>query len=953
MGLTTQYLRYVPGSAFGLVGTERCVRFVTKYSQTGRYVAAPACEFVLIWDCKRSSKVLTLSAGIEGQVTSLEVRPPAPGSLDNTHLAVGYSDGSVVLFDIRTGTSLKFAGHRGAVTTLAWDDQGMRVASGSQDGEIVVWDVVSERGIVRLKGHQGKITRLRFLKDRSIVVSSCRDSFIKFWDLDTNHCFRTLTGHRAEVWDFVLLKNDTRLISGSSDAELRVWSLRFKDPEEMAVDDRDGKSLEPPSKMFRIDTEGEIKGQEDDTEEDDASNLEITRLGSILRSRGDRVCGLQTDGHIVACYGKSAVVDLFHVLSEEEVSAKVASRLKKARKRAREAGTAMTENEAPQLGDEIGKLPAVKAQNKLYGVDVSSDRYGSVKVLALHLDNSLAIFGTSVDAKADKNKSDERKDQEVICQLQLPGHRTEIRAVAFNSISDQIITASGESLKVWHRSEKQAIATIPCDYALSVIVVPGDRHALIGTRSGRLQLFDLGSAKMLEDIVAHEPAENETDTGVWALALTHDGRGFLSGGSDKMVKFWKFELVKDESESQARRLSFIQDKRALKVADQVTSVRCASDGFYIAVATLDNKETLYYSDTLKLYHELYGKSLPSTCMDFSTDATLIVTGSKDSSLRIYGTDFGDMRKLLKNAHQGGVTDLQFISNTHMFFSCGHDGTLKQWDADNFQRIITLQGHVGIIRCLSVCPKGAWVATCGQDRSIRLWQRTQEPLVLEDEREEERLKDEEESGMLASQRPAIAGEDGAQAVRPSTTTQETERAVDSIREALEIYREQVEAGPTATPHQLMTYVYNTADPLRFVLEVLRKIKSSELEEAVIMLPLDNILELMVVIKGLLENNWDIELASRILVLAVRINLPQLLSSPKAAPLVRSLAKLLPKRIKEFKDMIGFNAAGLRHMKDRIEERSETQMFAEALENVQTSRKKRKKKDRAVKRALLTI
>lgn len=57
MGLTTQYLRYVPGSAFGLVGTERCVRFVTKYSQTGRYVAAPACEFVLIWDCKRSSKV--------------------------------------------------------------------------------------------------------------------------------------------------------------------------------------------------------------------------------------------------------------------------------------------------------------------------------------------------------------------------------------------------------------------------------------------------------------------------------------------------------------------------------------------------------------------------------------------------------------------------------------------------------------------------------------------------------------------------------------------------------------------------------------------------------------------------------------------------------------------------------------------------------------------------------
>lgn len=56
---------------------------------------------------------------------------------------------------------------------------------------------------------------------------------------------------------------------------------------------------------------------------------------------------------------------------------------------------------------------------------------------------------------------------------------------------------------------------------------------------------------------------------------------------------------------------------------------------------------------------------------------------------------------------------------------------------------------------------------------------------------------------------------------------------------------------------------------------------------------------------------------------------------------------------FQDVIGFNAAGLRHLKDRIEERSETQMFAEALENMQASRKKKKKKDRAVKRALLTI
>lgn len=46
----------------------------------------------------------------------------------------------------------------------------------------------------------------------------------------------------------------------------------------------------------------------------------------------------------------------------------------------------------------------------------------------------------------------------------------------------------------------------------------------------------------------------------------------------------------------------------------------------------------------------------------------------------------------------------------------------------------------------------------------------------------------------------------------------------ILEALSVYREQVESGGRAEPHYLMTYVYHTSDPLRLVLEVLRRVKS---------------------------------------------------------------------------------------------------------------------------------
>lgn len=56
---------------------------------------------------------------------------------------------------------------------------------------------------------------------------------------------------------------------------------------------------------------------------------------------------------------------------------------------------------------------------------------------------------------------------------------------------------------------------------------------------------------------------------------------------------------------------------------------------------------------------------------------------------------------------------------------------------------------------------------------------------------------------------------------------------------------------------------------------------------------------------------------------------------------------------FQDMIGFNLAGLRHLKDRSEQRSETQLFVEASQRVKEARRKKKKKDRAVKRVLMTL
>ena len=53
----------------------------------------------------------------------------------------------------------------------------------------------------------------------------------------------------------------------------------------------------------------------------------------------------------------------------------------------------------------------------------------------------------------------------------------------------------------------------------------------------------------------------------------------------------------------------------------------------------------------QFYQSLYGHKFPVTCMDFTSDSTVIVTGSKDKNCKLWGLDFCDVRKSIF-AHDG-------------------------------------------------------------------------------------------------------------------------------------------------------------------------------------------------------------------------------------------------------------------------------------------------------------
>ncbi|XP_014671632.1 PREDICTED: WD repeat-containing protein 3-like [Priapulus caudatus] len=948
MVLTKQYLRYVPGAQFGLIGSLKSnIVYLELRGQQGKYCAVATGEHVTVWDIRKSEKVFSLP-GEKHEVTILGKSP------DKHHLAVGYDDGSVKIFNLLSGEmSVTFSGHKSAVTALAFDADGTRLASGSRDTEVIVWDTVNEAGMFRLRGHKGPITQCYFVRAENFLVTSSRDTFIKFWDLDTQHCFKTLLGHRTEVWGFVVVSGETRLISGSADNELRVWKVEVK---ERVAGGAEKDSGEPDPKQMKITAEGGAGEAEEDDMDDEDSVVAVTKLGSVFRKGRDRVASLSVDatGTVVGCHGNDTLLELFKVCTADETKKRLKRRQKKARKKLakgsadagadEEADVAVAVDDAVAIDDEITRLAAVHMGAKLRSFDVLVEpTTGDAKIVALLGNNSLEEWRAST--------TDAKEVATSLHQLAAPAHRTDARAVAVSADGTAILSASGESAKLWNRATLRCVRTMACGYALCCQMAPGDRHAIVGTKAGALQLFDVASASLLESVAAHDGA-------LWSMCVSADRRGLATGGADKQVKFWDFDLVADDDDDTAagsRRLGVVH-RRTLRMSEDVLCVRFSPDGRLVAVSLLDSTVKVFFVDTLKFFLSLYGHKLPALALDISSDSTLLVTASADRNVKLWGLDFGDCHRSMF-AHDDSVTAVQFVPGTHLFFTAGRDGRVKQWDGDTFEKVVTLDGHHGEVWALAVAPAGAYVVTAAHDRSLRVWERTDEPLVLQEEQETEREAEHEAAAVAEGGASASAS---SEAALPAKKTIETVKAAERLMEAIEIYREEttkeedhahecLEAGGRALapppPHPLLAALGGVT-ATRHAFNVLRRVRSSELEVALLVLPLADVRTLVRLLVCFLERGWDAEFATRCVCFLLRAHHPAIVADSSLQPVVERLRSLVTQRVGEMKDLVGFNAAGLSCLQQRIESSEAVTFFADATGRLQTKKKRARKAERAV-------
>ena len=118
--------------------------------------------------------------------------------------------------------SATLEGHEGEVYSLAVLEGG-RLASGSADCTIKIWDVATRACEATLTGHEGWVGSLAVLEGGRLASGS-HDQTIKIWDLTTSACVATLEGHKGSVFCLAPLQ-DGRLASGAVDQKIKIWDV--------------------------------------------------------------------------------------------------------------------------------------------------------------------------------------------------------------------------------------------------------------------------------------------------------------------------------------------------------------------------------------------------------------------------------------------------------------------------------------------------------------------------------------------------------------------------------------------------------------------------------------------------------------------------------------------------------------------------------------------------------
>nr|WP_169330798.1 WD40 repeat domain-containing protein [Fortiea contorta] len=283
------------------------------------------------------------------------------------------------------------------------------------------------------------------------------------------------------------------------------------------------------------------------------------------------------------------------------------------------------------------------------------------------------------------------------------------------------ILASGSrgETKLWDLSKGELIETLkesPWVFSgivdeVNCLAFSADGQTLVSVGAdSTIKIWHVGALDLIDILHKHHGV-------VRCVTFTPNGRMLVTGGDDRKILFWdlterQVAIALSLDDTAAHSLVLSQDGRTL-VTGSYRKIKVWRTPYPMGDIPLNDLPPTY---------TLMGHGHIVRSLVMSADAKILISGSRDTTIRIWHLETGELIRTL-TGHREEVCAIALSPDEQIIASGSADKTIKLWHLKTGELLATFTGHTNTVTSLAFTASGEMLVSGSLDKTIKIWQRS--------------------------------------------------------------------------------------------------------------------------------------------------------------------------------------------------------------------------------------